>query len=181
VVTQHQLSCFAPDSVTTHHDISFLFRSVLQHNSSNSLFWILVVILHSAPQMNWNLQLVSDIVEHDFMQLAAMSIEYWRSFILDWRFLVDHDLTGIPLVDIEPVARQVDAERSHATRYFSILPAMEDAACIGTKTDDISQGLQFWEVFIDYGIVTLALALNRCSKSAEAWEVLNDAEQWIGV
>ena len=83
--------------------------------------------------------------------------------------MVDDDLTSIVFVDIEAVGSEVDGKRSHQTRDFAIMPAMEDTSSVRSKAYDVAEGFEFGEGFVDDGCVALTVAFHGCSETAETW------------
>ena len=119
------------------------------------------------PKVDRDPQLVLGVVEHDRVQLASVAIEIRGIYSILGCLLVDNDLAGVILVDIEPIRSEVDAQGAHATCNVASGPSMKDTATVGAKGNDISELLELLERFIYLDIMALTMTLYSRTETTE--------------
>lgn len=139
----------------------------LQHDAG--LLAILKVLDDPLSQMDRDAQFVPRVLKNYRMQLAAVAIENGGLLDAGRGVLGDDVLAGV-LVDAEAVVGEVDAQRAHAVRNFSLrlAPTIENAAGIGAEGDDVAQRLEFGKGLVDLHAVALAVAFDGRRQPAEA-------------
>jgi hypothetical protein len=96
-----------------------------------------------------------------------MSIENRRALIFRRGLLVCHYFSRVVFVDFEPVFRQINAHFSHLLCDFAIVPTMEDSSAIGPEGYYITEDLEGRKRLVYYGVVSLAVTLDRCCQATK--------------
>lgn len=82
--------------------------AIIENDACVAIF--LEVLINSPVQVDWDAQIVPCIVKDYLVQFASVSVIVGRFFLVLGILLVDDDLAGIVLVDVEAVFTQIDGQ-----------------------------------------------------------------------
>jgi hypothetical protein len=169
-VPEDKSARFTSHAVATDDYVALDFRPVVELNACTVC--VLPVLLDTVAQMDLDADALR-VLEHNLVELAAVSVEHGAGFVARRILLVDDDLACVVFVDVEAVLLQVDGDFAHRGRDGAVGPAREDAAGVGAEGYDVAEDLEGGEGFVDYGCVALSDAFYACCEAAEAWRELS--------